>query len=216
MRIPGSAAERRYDRAKRCIDVIVVATILIVTIPLQVTVAVLVRGTLGSPIFFRQLRPGLNGAAFTLIKFRTMRTLDLHNGEVDDAQRMTRVGAQLRRFSLDELPTLWNVLRGDMSLVGPRPLLMQYLPRYSLSQAHRHDVRPGITGLAQVRGRNALTWEQKFAADLEYIQRRSLALDFVILSRTVRSVLASKGISATGHPTMPEFYGSFDPGNQQR
>lgn len=158
---------------------------------------------MGSPTLFRQQRPGLNGEPFILLKVRTMR-----DGEGPDDQRLTALGSFLRATSLDELPELWNVLRGDMSLVGPRPLLMEYLPRYDATQARRHEVRPGITGLAQVGGRNSLTWEERFALDVTYVDERSLALDMRILGRTVRSVLSRKGISAEGHATMPNFGGS--------
>lgn len=216
MRSADRAAARRYERMKRWTDVAISVSVLIVTAPLQVAVAVLVRCSLDRPVLFSQQRPGLHGAPFTLIKFRTMRHLDPRRGWVCEADRITPVGARLRRLSLDELPTLWNVLRGDMSLVGPRPLLMQYLPRYTPTQAHRHDVRPGITGLAQVSGRNALTWEQKFAADLQYVKNRSMGLDFAILLRTIWSVLARNGISASGHTTMPEFHGSSDSGQQDQ
>jgi lipopolysaccharide/colanic/teichoic acid biosynthesis glycosyltransferase len=142
-----------------------------------------------------------------MVKFRTMREADPKAGLTSDADRLTPFGSALRSTSLDELPTLWNVLRGDMSLIGPRPLLMEYLPRYTPAQGHRHDVRPGITGLAQVSGRNAISWEEKFAADMDYVERRSLFLDLGILARTVLSVVRRDGISAAGDVTMPEFTG---------
>ena len=184
---------------------------LLVTLPIQIVVAVLVALRLGRPVLFRQRRPGRDGVQFVLIKFRTMRDFDPARGLVTDAERLTRFGRILRRTSLDELPTLWNVLRGDMSLVGPRPLLVQYLDRYTPEQARRHEVRPGVTGLAQVRGRNALSWAEKFAADIEYVEHRSLRLDLAILCRTVSIVLRRKGISAAGEATMAEFSGTSVP-----
>ena len=159
--------------------------------------------SLGWPVFFRQRRPGLQGRPFDLLKFRTMR-----DGTEPDEARLTSVGRFLRASSLDELPELWNILRGDMSLVGPRPLLMQYLPRYSPRQARRHDVKPGLTGWAQVNGRNALTWEEKFELDVWYVDHWSLGLDICILWRTVLQVLRREGISHEGHATMTEFMGS--------
>ena len=173
---------RRYDLVKRVIDVIVASVGLLLTAPVQAVLALLVARKLGRPVLFRQRRPGLHGGPFTLIKFRTMRDTDPEAGLICDADRLTPFGSALRSASLDELPTLWNVLRGDMSLIGPRPLMMQYLERYTPQQARRHEVRPGITGLAQVSGRNALTWEQKFAADIEYVDRRNLSLDAKILA----------------------------------
>ena len=157
-------------------------------------------------MLFRQPRPGKDGVPFELVKFRTMRHPDA--AHVTDAERLTAVGRFLRSTSLDELPTLWNVLKGDMSLVGPRPLLVEYLPRYSAEQARRHDVRPGITGLAQVSGRNALAWEDKFDLDVEYVDRRSIRLDLVVLARTIRSVLVRQGISGDGETTMSVFMGT--------
>lgn len=198
---------RRYDLAKRCIDVVVSTLALVITAPIQATVAALVWRDLGRPVLFRQLRPGRGGVPFMLIKFRTMRDPDPALGLESDADRLTPFGEALRSTSLDELPTLWNVLRGDMSLVGPRPLLMQYLPRYTPEQARRHDVRPGITGLAQVSGRNLMSWEQRFAADVEYVDRRSFTLDTRIIFHTLLAVLRREGISAAGDVTMPEFTG---------
>ncbi|MGI8678593.1 MAG: sugar transferase [Jatrophihabitans sp.] len=203
--------KRRYDAVKRVIDVVGAVVVLLATAPIQGIVAVLVASKLGRPVLFRQQRPGRNGAPFTLIKFRTMRDLDPDRGMVTDAQRLTPFGAALRSTSLDELPTLWNVLRGDMSLIGPRPLLMQYLGRYSPEQARRHEVRPGVTGLAQVSGRNAITWDEKFAADVEYVRRRSLPLDIHIALRTVLSVFSRDGIAAPGNVSMPEFIGPIVP-----
>jgi lipopolysaccharide/colanic/teichoic acid biosynthesis glycosyltransferase len=194
---------KTYDVLKRLIDLGVAAAALVISAPIQAVVAVLVWINLGRPVLFRQERPGLHGRTFFLVKFRTMR-----DGDGSDAQRLTKLGRVLRSSSLDELPTLWNVLRGDMSLVGPRPLRTHYLDLYTPSQARRHEVRPGVTGLAQVRGRNALTWEQKFEADVEYVDRRSLRMDIKILIATVWAVLGRRGISADGVATMPPFTGS--------
>ena len=202
------SASRTDDVVKRAIDVIVAVLALLFTAPLQAVLAVLVARNLGRPVLFRQQRPGRHGEPFTLVKFRTMREPDPARGLVSDAHRLTPLGRTLRSSSLDELPTFWNVLRGDMSLVGPRPLLMQYVARYTPEQARRHDVRPGITGLAQVSGRNALTWESKFAADLDYVERRSLRMDAVIAWRTVVAVVRREGITADGAVTMPEFMGT--------
>lgn len=199
-----------YDRSKRLLDTFAAAAALILTAPVQVAIAVLVRRQLGSPALFKQLRPGLDGKPFTLVKFRTMLDADVHSGLVSDADRLTPLGRWLRSTSLDELPTLWNVLKGDMSLVGPRPLLMVYLGRYSTAQARRHDVRPGITGLAQVRGRNALMWGDRLAADIEYVDYRSLALDLRIIAKTVKGVLRREGICGPGEATMAEFLGTHN------
>jgi lipopolysaccharide/colanic/teichoic acid biosynthesis glycosyltransferase len=203
---------RPYDLLKRVIDVVGAVIVLVVSAPIQGVVAVLVARKLGRPVHFRQQRPGRDGVPFMLVKFRTMQGPDPERGMVTDAERLTPFGAALRSTSLDELPTLWNVLRGDMSLVGPRPLLMQYLPRYSPEQARRHEVRPGVTGLAQVSGRNAITWAQKFAADVDYVDRRSLRLDLQIALRTVISVFRREGISPNDSAMMPEFVSSFEPG----
>ncbi len=197
---------RRSDVAKRAIDVTVSAVGLVVSAPVQLVTAGVVLAVHGRPVLFRQPRPGRDGVVFELVKFRTMRHPDATH--VTDADRLTRVGRFLRSTSLDELPTLWNVLKGDMSLVGPRPLLVEYLPRYTPEQARRHEVRPGVTGLAQVSGRNGLSWEDKFALDVEYVDRRSLRLDLSILVRTVRSVLRRQGISGEGEATMSVFMGS--------
>ena len=168
-----------------------------------------VRRKLGSPVFFRQTRPGLNGRPFTMVKFRTMTDARGQDGQLlQDADRLTKFGRFLRASSLDELPELWNVLQGDMSLVGPRPLLMEYLPLYSPEEARRHDVRPGITGWAQVNGRNALSWQEKFKLDVWYADHQSLRLDIKILWMTVRKVLVREGISAPGNATMPVFFGT--------
>lgn len=198
-----------YDPLKRAIDLTVGGALLFLTLPLQVLVAAFIRIRLGSPVLFRQPRPGKGEAIFELVKFRTMLLPDPERSLVTDEQRMTHLGSFLRSTSLDELPTLWNVLRGDMSLVGPRPLLVQYLDRYSPEQRRRHEVRPGITGLAQISGRNALTWDAKFARDVQYVDARGLRLDVAILVRTLRSVLAREGISADGTTTMPEFTGDM-------
>lgn len=198
--------QARSDAVKRCLDVAVAGAGLVASLPLQVGVAAVVRSKLGSPILFRQQRPGLHGKPFTLLKFRTMREPDATH--VTDEERLGRVGKILRATSLDELPSLINVLRGDMSLVGPRPLLMSYLPLYSPEQARRHEVRPGITGLAQVSGRNAISWEEKFARDVEYVDNRSLALDLRIMASTLAKVIKRDGISAQGSATMPAFEGT--------
>src|SRR3954471_13405155 len=200
-----NATTRPYDIVKRSIDLVVSALALAVTAPIQAVVAVLVRRTLGRQVLFRQQRPRRGGVPFLLIKFRTMRDADPARGLVSDADRLTRFGAALRRTSLDELPTLWNVLRGDMSMVGPRPLLMQYLGRYTPEQTRRHEVRPGITGWAQVHGRNALTWEDKFNYDVWYVDHCSFWLDARILALTVWRVVRREGISAPGHVTAHEF-----------
>jgi sugar transferase EpsL len=193
-------------RGKRAFDVSVAIVAVIITAPVQIAAAVAVRRNMGSPVLFRQDRPGLGGAPFTLLKFRTMSQSSSADKSVEsDAERLTRLGRFLRSSSIDELPELWNVVRGDMSLVGPRPLLMEYLPRYTPEQARRHEVRPGITGWAQVNGRNSVSWEEKFALDVWYVEHVSLALDVRILCRTVWAVVARKGISAAGHATAPEF-----------
>ena len=202
--------QRPYDVVKRATDVLVSLIGLVVTSPLQIGIAILVARRLGRPILFRQQRPGRGGQPFQLVKFRTMVQVDSARGLLTDEQRLTPFGAKLRRTSLDELPTLWNVLRGDMSLVGPRPLMMQYLDRYSPEQRRRHDVRPGITGLAQVSGRNLLSWEEKFQADVDYVSHRGPLLDSKIILRTVWLVLQREGISADGSATMPEFFGQAD------
>ena len=194
---------------KRSLDVIVAATgLAIAAIPMAcIAVGIVVK--MGLPVFLRQRRPGYRGRLFTLYKFRTMReTRDASGDLLPDDRRLTPLGRFLRRTSLDELPELWNVLQGDMSLVGPRPLLPQYLARYTDEQARRHEVRPGITGWAQVNGRNAITWEDKFALDVWYVDHWSLRLDLRILWMTALQVLGGAGVSAEGHATMPEFMGS--------
>ena len=193
---------------KRTVDVVVSAVLLVVAALPMAAVAVAVRVSLGSPVLFRQERPGRDEVPFTLCKFRTMR--DPRPGEdalATDAERLTGLGRWLRRTSLDELPTLWNVLRGDLSLVGPRPLLMAYLPRYSPEQRRRHEVKPGVTGLAQVEGRNGLTWEEQFALDVWYVDHRSLALDLKILGRTLGAVSSGTGVNQEGRATRDEFLG---------
>ena len=180
----------------------------VLTLPLTAATAAMVRLRLGRPVLFRQVCPGKDGRPFTMVKFRTMLHADPTAGIVTDEQRMTPLGRLLRASSLDELPTLWNVLTGDMSLVGPRPLLMSYLDRYTPEQARRHEVKPGITGWAQVNGRNAVSWEEKFAMDVWYVDHRSMRLDMKIIALTVSKVVQREGISADSHVTMPEFMGS--------
>ena len=193
---------------KRALDVLVSALGLVLLAPALGGLAWLVRRNLGSPVLFRQVRPGRYGRPFEMVKFRTMRDAYGADGSpLPDGERMTAFGAWLRASSLDELPELWNVLKGDMSLVGPRPLLMEYLPLYSPEQARRHEVRPGITGWAQVNGRNAISWADKFALDVWYVDHRSLWLDVRILWLTVRKVVVRDGISAAGEATMPRFEG---------
>ena len=194
---------------KRVIDIIASALGLIVLSPIIAAAALLIRVTMGKPVLFRQIRPGLNEEPFELVKFRTMTVgdPDVIDPEQDHI-RMTKVGRMLRRTSIDELPQLWNVLRGEMSLVGPRPLLMEYLPLYSPEQHRRHAVRPGITGWSQVMGRNELTWQDKFKLDVWYVDNRSLLLDLRIILLTIRRVLAGSGVSAAGHASMAKFNGN--------
>jgi sugar transferase EpsL len=192
--------------AKRSFDLLAVILTAPLWLPLLAMIALLVRVRLGSPVFFRQKRPGRNERIYNLIKFRTMTDARAPTGQLrPDAARLGPVGRWLRSASLDELPELFNVLRGEMSLVGPRPLLVEYLPRYNARQARRHEVLPGITGWAQVNGRNGLSWEQKFECDVWYVEHRSFWLDLSILFRTVWQVVARRGISAPGDATMPEF-----------
>ncbi|MBH0057932.1 sugar transferase [Pseudoalteromonas sp. SWXJZ94C] len=194
---------------KRLFDFIVALSALFILLPVIILVAVLIRFKLGSPILFTQDRPGLNGKIFKMMKFRSMLDgKDKLGNMLPDNERMTKFGAFLRSTSLDELPGLFNVLKGDMSLVGPRPLLVQYLPLYSSDQARRHNVRPGITGWAQVNGRNAISWEQKFKFDVWYVDNQSFLLDFKILLLTVKKVFVREGISADGHVTIEPFKGS--------
>ena len=194
MRRNGNVANKIALSVKRLLDVLAASTLLLLFSPLWLITWLLVRFMLGAPALFRQSRPGLAAKPFTLLKFRTMAEKRGPDGEpLPDAERMTKFGSWLRRYSLDELPQLWNVAKGDMSLVGPRPLLMQYIERYTPEQAQRHQAKPGITGLAQVGGRNAISWEDKFALDIYYVQHWSLWLDLHILARTVRAVLFPKG-----------------------
>ena len=199
---------------KRLFDVALVVASSPVIVPAALVVAGLVRVTLGPGVLFRQQRPGLHGRPFTIFKFRTMRDARDRAGRLlPDEERLGRFGRMLRSMSLDELPELWNVFRGDMSLVGPRPLLMEYLDRYTPEQAKRHEVKPGITGWAQVNGRNALTWEQKFELDVWYVDNSSLWMDMRILVMTVWQVVTGKGVSADGHATMPRFEGTRNDGH---
>jgi len=184
---------------------------LILAGPLMMGLALAVRLTMGAPVFFRQQRPGLRGRPFQVVKFRTMHNAAGPDGHpLPDAERLTALGRFLRASSLDELPQLWNVFAGELSLVGPRPLLMQYLPRYTAEQARRHEVMPGITGWAQVNGRNAISWEEKFALDVWYVDHWSLLLDLRILGLTLLRVVRRSGIASAGHATMPEFMGTED------
>jgi len=194
---------------KRTLDLLLTILVAVSLVPIMAAVAMFVLFGLGRPVLFRQRRPGRGGKPFELLKFRTMRdALNELGNPRPDAERLTGLGKFLRRTSLDELPELWNVLRGEMSLVGPRPLLMEYLPLYSPEQARRHEVRPGVTGLAQVSGRNALTWEEKFRLDVQYVEHYSLALDMKLLVQTIRAVVTARGVSAEGSATMPRFTGS--------
>ncbi|EGR2402984.1 sugar transferase [Vibrio cholerae] len=198
---------------KRFFDVLVSLTAFIVLSPIIALVAWKIRKNLGSPVLFRQTRPGVNGQPFEMIKFRTMKdAVDANGNPLPDSERMTPFGDKLRNSSLDELPELWNVLKGEMSLVGPRPLLMQYLPLYSKEQARRHEVRPGVTGWAQINGRNAISWEEKFKLDVWYVDNRSFWLDLRILLLTVKKVFVKEGISADGHVTIAPFTGKDQQG----
>ena len=201
--------KERGSSVKRLFDLVSASVALVLLSPLILVLSLLIRWRLGSPVLFRQTRPGLNGQPFTMLKFRTMTDRRDSNGRLlPDAERLTPFGAFLRSASLDELPGLWNVLRGEMSLVGPRPLLMAYLDLYTPEQARRHEVQPGLTGWAQVNGRNALSWEERFKLDIWYVDNRSLALDMRILWMTVWKVFRREGISAPGEATMAEFTGS--------
>ncbi len=193
---------------KRNFDAVAGALGLALTLPAQAVIACLIRRSMGRPILFRQERPGLHGETFELLKFRTMRPMDASRGWTDDRSRITPLGRFLRSTSLDELPSLINVVRGDMSLVGPRPLMPQYIGRYTPEQARRHEVRPGLTGLAQISGRNAISWEDRLRLDVEYADSRTLRGDLWILFQTVVTVLRRDGISAPGEASMPEFMGS--------
>ena len=194
---------------KRFVDIIGAGFGLLLLLPLFLIIAWLIRRNFGSPVFFQQVRPGLKGKSFRMVKFRTMTDKRDSTGELfSDEARMTPLGQLLRAFSLDELPELWNVLKGDMSLVGPRPLLMEYLPLYTPKQARRHDVRPGITGWAQVNGRNDIGWEEKFKLDVWYVDNQSFGLDIKILWMTISSVLRQSGINQKGQATMEKFFGN--------
>lgn len=193
---------------KRLFDICASSLAALLLFPLLVILAFMVRFKLGSPVLFSQTRPGLHGKPFTMYKFRTMTNVgDRHGRLLPDAGRLAAFGLFLRSTSLDELPELWNVLKGEMSLVGPRPLLMEYLPLYSPEQARRHEVSPGITGWAQVNGRNALSWEEKFKLDVWYVDNQSFWLDIKILFRTIKKIITRHGISAEGEATMPRFTG---------
>lgn len=194
---------------KRLIDIIIASIALILLSPLYAFVAYKVRKNLGSPVLFRQIRPGLNGKPFEMIKFRTM--TDERNAEgnlLPNEQRLPKFGKMLRATSLDEMPELWNVIKGDMSIVGPRPLLMDYLPLYNEEQAKRHNVRPGMTGYAQVNGRNSISWEEKFKLDAWYVENQSIWLDFKIMFQTVKKVLVKEGINQSDEVTMTRFMGN--------
>ena len=194
---------------KRLLDIIIASIALILLSPLYAFVAYKVKKNLGSPVLFRQVRPGLHGKPFEMIKFRTMRdAVDAQGNSLPDSKRLTPFGKMLRSSSLDEMPELWNVIKGDMSIVGPRPLLTEYLPLYNTEQAKRHNVRPGMTGHAQVNGRNAIGWEEKFKLDTWYVDNQSTLLDFKIMFKTVHKVLAKDDISAEGEATMTKFTGS--------
>jgi len=209
MIVSGHATSLYRKRGKRLLDLALTIAAVPVVAPLMVAVAVLVRIRLGSPVLFIQRRPGLHDGPFDLLKFRTLSEARNAEGQMlPDGDRLTAVGRMIRSASLDELPSLWNVLRGDMSLVGPRPLLMEYLPLYSAEQARRHEVLPGSTGWAQVSGRNAISWEEKFRLDVEYVDRFSLVMDLRILALTAAAVVTARGVSAEGGATMPRFTGS--------
>ena len=196
---------------KRVLDVVIASTALLLLSPLYLFVAYKVRKNLGSPVLFRQVRPGLHGKPFEMIKFRSMKdAVDENGNPLPDSERLTPFGQMLRATSLDEMPELWNVIKGEMSIVGPRPLLMEYLPLYNSQQAKRHNVRPGMTGHAQVNGRNAIGWEEKFKLDTWYVENQSTVLDFKIMLKTVQKVIAKDDISAEGEATMSKFTGSAE------
>lgn len=200
----------RSERLKRLVDVLGAGLGLLATGPALVVIAAVIRARMGSPVLFRQVRPGLHGEPFRIVKFRTMRVAE--DGSSTDAERLTPLGRFLRRTSLDELPELWNVLTGDMSLVGPRPLLVEYLPRYDANQRRRHDVKPGITGWTQIHGRNALGWKEKFELDTWYVDNWSNELDLSILASTLGAVIGREGINHPGSASMPVFRGDEDAG----
>ena len=194
---------------KRLLDIIIASIALILLSPLYAFVAYKVKKNLGSPVLFRQVRPGLNGKPFEMIKFRTMKdAVDAQGNLLPDSERLTPFGKMLRSTSLDEMPELWNVIKGEMSVVGPRPLLMEYLPLYNAEQAKRHNLRPGMTGHAQVNGRNAIGWEEKFKLDTWYVENQSTVLDFKIMLKTVQKVISKDDISAEGEATMTKFTGT--------
>ena len=194
---------------KRLLDIVIASSALVLLSPVYAFVAYKVRKNLGSPVLFRQVRPGLKGKPFEMIKFRSMKdAVDTQGNPLPDSERLTPFGQMLRSSSLDEMPELWNVIKGEMSIVGPRPLLMEYLPLYNSEQAKRHNLRPGITGYAQVNGRNAISWEKKFELDTWYVENQSLWLDFKIMLKTVKKVLAKDDISAEGEATMTKFTGT--------
>lgn len=208
---------RRGDGAKRAFDVVAAAAALVAASPVLAATAVAVRVRLGKPVLFRHVRPGRDGLPFTMLKFRTMSDArDAAGALLPDADRLTPLGRFLRVSSIDELPELVNVLRGEMSIVGPRPLLTEYLDRYTPEQMRRHDVRPGVTGLVQVSGRNALSWDEKFALDVWYVDHRTFLLDLRIIARTVRVVLRPQGVSRPGHATMPNFQGTSTTSPRER
>ena len=195
---------------KRLFDISFSLLLLILTFPILLTISLLIRIMLGSPIFFKQYRPGLSCRVFPLFKFRTMTNAMNSKGQLlADAERITKLGAFIRSTSIDELPSLWNVLKGDMSIVGPRPLLIEYLPLYTVAQNHRHDVRPGITGWAQVNGRNTISWEEKFTMDVWYVENQSLLLEFKIIFLTIMRVITREGINSATNITMEKFKGTF-------
>ncbi|MCH7334187.1 sugar transferase [Acinetobacter modestus] len=194
---------------KRLLDIVIASIALVILSPLYIFVAYKVKKNLGSPVLFRQVRPGLNGIPFEMIKFRTMKdAVDIQGNPLPDHERLTPFGKMLRSTSLDEMPELWNVIKGEMSIVGPRPLLMEYLPLYNTEQAKRHNVRPGMTGHAQVNGRNAISWDEKFKLDTWYVENQSVWLDFKIMLRTVKKVIAKDDINEAGEATMTKFTGS--------
>ena len=196
---------------KRLLDIVIASIALVILSPLYIFVAYKVKKNLGSPVLFRQVRPGLNGIPFEMIKFRTMKdAVDIQGNPLPDYERLTPFGKMLRSTSLDEMPELWNVIKGDMSIVGPRPLLMEYLPLYNNEQAKRHNVRPGMTGHAQVNGRNAIGWDEKFKLDTWYVENQSVWLDFKIMLKTVKKVIAKDDINEAGEATMSKFTGSSE------
>ncbi len=201
-------------KLKRLIDIIGSSIGLVLASPVMMIISLIIYFTMGRPIFFKQIRPGLKGKPFVIYKFRTMLDLKDEDGNLlPDEKRLTTIGKFLRSTTLDELPEFWNVLKGDMSLVGPRPLLMEYLDRYTPEQARRHEVKPGMTGWAQINGRNAISWEEKFKLDVWYVDNWSILLDLKIIFLTILKVLKREGVSAEGHATMPEFKGVKTEGN---